>query len=66
MTTTFTPVRTSERIHIMDALRGIVQPVGKMAFTNYISHSIVGTIEWLWRSATYKKWQQFRKKAEAN
>lgn len=88
---------------------GILQPVGKMAFTNYISHSIIGTIvfygagfglvrevgpvyytslallvfiaqvilstiwlryfnygpiEWLWRSATYKKWQPFRKRSQ--
>ncbi len=86
----------------------ILQPVGKMAFTNYITHSIIGTlvfygagfglarevgpvyytlfallvfigqiilstlwlkyfnygpIEWLWRSATYKKWQPFKKRS---
>jgi uncharacterized protein len=85
----------------------VLQPVGKMAFTNYITHSIIGTlvfygagfglarevgpvyytafalfvfigqiilstlwlkyfnygpIEWLWRSATYKKWQPLKKK----
>lgn len=90
---------------------GILQPVGKMAFTNYISHSIIGTIvfygagfglarevgpvyytsfallvfigqiilstvwlkyfnygpiEWLWRSATYKKWQPFKKKSHTD
>lgn len=84
----------------------VLQPVGKMAFTNYISHSLIGSfvffgtglgfirevgpvyytsfallvfigqiivstvwlkyfnygpIEWLWRSATYKKWQTFKK-----
>jgi uncharacterized protein len=84
----------------------VLQPVGKMAFTNYITHSIIGTlvfygaglglvrevgpvyytllaflvfigqiilstlwlkyfnygpIEWLWRSATYKKWQPLKK-----
>lgn len=84
----------------------LLQPVGKMAFSNYILHSIIGTIvffgvgfglvkevgpvyytcfgllvfigqiilstlwlqyfnygpvEWLWRSATYKKWQPMRK-----
>jgi uncharacterized protein len=86
----------------------LLQPVGKMAFTNYITHSIIGTfvfygvgfglilevgpvyytafallvfiaqiilstiwlryfnygpIEWLWRSATYKKWQPFKKRS---
>ena len=89
----------------------ILQPVGKMAFTNYISHSLIGTlvfygaglglarevgpvyytsfavlvfmgqmilstiwlryfnygpIEWLWRSATYKKWQPFKKKSHTD
>ena len=89
----------------------VLQPVGKMAFTNYITHSIIGTlvfygagwglarevgpvyytmlallvfigqiivstvwlkyfnygpIEWLWRSATYKKWQPFKKKPTTN
>ncbi len=87
-------------------ITAVLQPVGKMAFTNYITHSIIGTlvfygaglglarevgpvyytlfaflvfigqiivstlwlkyfnygpIEWLWRSATYKQWQPFRK-----
>lgn len=87
-------------------ITAVLQPVGKMAFTNYITHSIVGTlvfygaglglarevgpvyytmlallvfmgqiivstvwliyftygpIEWVWRSATYKKWQPFKK-----
>lgn len=85
----------------------VLAPVGKMAFSNYIMHSLIGNyvflgaglgyigqvgpvyytlfgicvfiiqivlstiwlhyfnygpIEWLWRSATYKKWQSFRKK----
>jgi uncharacterized protein len=84
----------------------ILQPPGKMAFTNYILHSLVGSVifygmgfgmlgevgpfyytilawivfagqtilstiwlqyfnygpvEWLWRSATYKKWQPLKK-----
>ncbi len=84
----------------------VLQPAGKMAFSNYILHSIIGSIvffgvgfgltrevgpvnytlfailvfpgqvlvstlwlkyfnygpvEWLWRSATYKKWQPMRK-----
>lgn len=87
-------------------ITAVLQPVGKMAFTNYITHSIIGTlvfygagfglarevgpvyytmlaffvfigqiiistvwlkyfnygpIEWLWRSATYKKWQPLTK-----
>lgn len=86
-------------------------PVGKMAFTNYIMHSLIGNfvffsaglgymwkvgpvyytlfgivvfifqiifstiwlryfnygpVEWLWRSATYKKWQPFRKTVNKN
>ena len=85
----------------------VLAPVGKMAFSNYIMHSLIGNfvflgaglgymgqvgpvyftlfgiavfivqiilstiwlkyfnygpVEWLWRSATYKKWQPFRKK----
>ncbi len=85
----------------------VLAPVGKMAFSNYIMHSLIGNfvflgpglgymrqvgpvyytlfgvavfivqiilstiwlkyfnygpIEWLWRSATYKKWQPMRKK----
>ena len=85
----------------------VLAPVGKMAFSNYIMHSLIGNyvflgaglgyigqvgpvyytllgicvfiiqivlstiwlhyfnygpIEWLWRSATYKKWQSFLKK----
>jgi uncharacterized protein len=85
----------------------VLAPVGKMAFSNYIMHSLIGSfvflgpglgytgqvgpvyytlfglavfivqiilstlwlryfnygpLEWLWRSATYKKWQPFRKK----
>lgn len=88
-------------------LLSVVAPVGKMAFSNYIMHSLIGNfvflgagldymgqvgpvyltlfgvavfivqiilstvwlkyfnygpVEWLWRSATYKKWQVFRKK----
>jgi uncharacterized protein len=84
----------------------ILQPAGKMAFSNYILHSIIGSfifygigfglvgevgpvyytvlagivfagqivlstvwlhyfnygpVEWLWRSATYKKWQPLKK-----
>ena len=84
----------------------VLAPVGKMAFSNYIMHSLIGNfvflgaglnymgqvgpvyytlfgiavfivqiilstawlkyfnygpVEWLWRSATYKKWQVFRK-----
>ena len=84
----------------------VLAPVGKMAFSNYIMHSLIGNfvflgpglgysgtvgpvyytlfgiavfivqiilstiwlkyfnygpLEWLWRSATYKKWQPFRK-----
>lgn len=84
----------------------VMAPVGKMAFSNYIMHSLIGNfvflgaglgymgqvgpvyytlfgigvfiiqiilstiwlkyfnygpVEWLWRSATYKKWQPFRK-----
>ena len=84
----------------------VLAPVGKMAFSNYIMHSLIGNfvflgpglgysgtvgpvyytlfgiavfivqiilstiwlkyfnygpLEWLWRSATYKKWQSFRK-----
>lgn len=84
----------------------VMAPVGKMAFTNYLMHSLIGNfvflhaglgysgqlgpvyytlfgvvvfilqiilstvwlkyfnygpVEWLWRSATYKKWQPFRK-----
>lgn len=84
----------------------ILQPAGKMAFSNYIMHSLIGSIiffgvglgmagemgpvyytaiawivfavqivlstvwlryfnygplEWLWRSATYKKWQPLKK-----
>jgi uncharacterized protein len=84
----------------------VLAPVGKMAFTNYIMHSLIGNfvflgagldymglvgpvyftlfgiavfilqiilstiwlkyfnygpVEWLWRSATYKKWQPMRK-----
>ena len=87
-------------------ITSVLQPVGKMAFTNYITHSLIGTIvfygagfglarevgpvyytmlallvfigqiivstvwlkyfnygpiEWLWRSATYKKWQPLKK-----
>ena len=86
----------------------VFAPVGKMAFSNYIMHSLIGNfvflgaglgymgqvgpvyytlfgigvfiiqiilstiwlkyfnygpVEWLWRSATYKKWQPFRKQA---
>ena len=86
---------------------GILAPVGKMAFSNYIMHSLIGNfvflgaglgymgqvgpvyytlfgvgvfiiqiilstiwlkyfnygpVEWLWRSATYKKWQPMQKK----
>ncbi|HMK05497.1 MAG TPA: DUF418 domain-containing protein [Ferruginibacter sp.] len=89
----------------------VLAPVGKMAFSNYIMQSIIGSIvflgpglgysgklgpvyftifgilvfvaqiiistvwlkyfnygplEWLWRSATYKKWQPFRKKKNSN
>ena len=89
------------------AIIKLLQPAGKMAFTNYILHSVIGTIvffgtgfgmlrevgpvyytifawivfiaqviistywlryfqfgpiEWLWRSATYGKWQSFRKR----
>ncbi|MBK8520392.1 MAG: DUF418 domain-containing protein [Ferruginibacter sp.] len=85
----------------------VLAPVGKMAFSNYIMHSLIGNfvflgaglgymgqvgpvyftlfgiavfivqiilstiwltyfnygpVEWLWRSATYKKWQPLRKK----
>jgi uncharacterized protein len=85
----------------------ILSPVGKMAFSNYIFQTLVGSfvflgpglgyvgkvgpvyftifgviififqviistvwlkyfhfgpVEWLWRSATYNKWQPFRKK----
>lgn len=88
----------------------LLAPVGKMAFSNYIMHSLVGNfvffsaglgymwkvgpvyytifgilvfiiqiiistiwlkyfnygpIEWVWRSATYKKWQPMRKQFEA-
>lgn len=88
----------------------ILAPVGKMAFSNYIMHSLIGNfvflgaglgytgqvgpvyytlfgiaiftvqiilstiwlkyfnygpLEWLWRSATYKKWQPFRKNKTA-
>ncbi len=84
----------------------VLAPVGKMAFSNYIMHSLIGNfvflgaglglmgqigpvyytlfgiavfiiqiifstiwlkyfnygpVEWLWRSATYKKWQPFRR-----
>ena len=84
----------------------LLAPAGKMAFTNYIMHSLIGNfvfmgaglgymgtvgpvyftlfgilvfiaqifisklwlnyfnygpVEWLWRSASYKKWQSFRK-----
>lgn len=87
-------------------LMRLLQPPGKMAFTNYILHSLIGTlfffgsglglmkevgpvyytgfaflvfvgqiwvstqwlkyfrfgpIEWVWRSATYRKWQPLRK-----
>lgn len=87
-------------------LLSVTAPVGKMAFTNYVMHTLVGTcffsgvglnlagklgtfflvvfalnvficqiiistiwlkyfnygpIEWLWRSATFKKWQKFVK-----
>lgn len=86
----------------------LLAPVGKMAFSNYIMHSLIGNfvflgaglgymgqvgpvyytlfgvlvficqiilstiwlkffnygpLEWLWRSATYKKWQPMRKQA---
>ncbi len=87
---------------------GLLAPVGKMAFSNYIMHTLIGNfvflgaglgymgqvgpvyytifgvlvficqiilstiwlkyfnygpVEWLWRSATYKKWQPMRKKS---
>ncbi|HMP87817.1 MAG TPA: DUF418 domain-containing protein [Lacibacter sp.] len=87
-------------------LIALLQPPGKMAFTNYITHSVVGAVvfygvgwgmmdevgpvvytafavlvfalqvilstvwlqffrfgpvEWLWRSATYRSWQPFRR-----
>ena len=86
---------------------GVLAPVGKMAFSNYIMHTLIGNfvflgaglgyfgevgpvyytifgvlvyicqiilsiiwlkffnygpLEWLWRSATYKKWQPMRKR----
>jgi uncharacterized protein len=89
---------------------GFMAPAGKMAFTNYIMHSLIGNfvffsaglgymwkvgpvyytlfgiivfifqvivstiwlkyfnygpVEWVWRSATYKKWQPMRKKQTA-
>jgi uncharacterized protein len=89
----------------------ILQPAGKMAFSNYIMHSLIGSIifygmgfgmlrqigpfyytilawivfvcqialstlwlryfnygplEWLWRSATYKKWQPMKKHVSEN
>lgn len=92
-------------------LLSVMAPVGKMAFSNYILHSLIGNfvflgpglgymgqvgpvyftlfgiavfiiqiilstiwlkyfnygpVEWLWRSATYKKWQPFRKKVSIN
>ena len=87
---------------------GVLAPVGKMAFSNYIMHTLIGNfvflgagldyfgevgpvyytifgvlvficqiilstiwlkffnygpVEWLWRSATYKKWQPMVKKS---
>jgi uncharacterized protein len=87
---------------------GVLAPVGKMAFSNYIMHTLIGNfvflgaglgyfgevgpvyytifgvlvficqiiistvwlkyfnygpVEWLWRSATYKKWQAMRKES---
>jgi uncharacterized protein len=101
----FLLARTALGATVMSWLR----PVGKMAFSNYIMHSIIGTfvflpmglglmgkvgpvyytlfallvfivqifiskiwlhyfefgpVEWLWRSATYNKKQQFRRKEE--
>ncbi len=89
----------------------VLAPVGKMAFSNYILHSLIGNfvflgagldymgqvgpvyyslfgiavfivqiilsktwlkhfnygpVEWVWRSATYKKWQPFRKTSPGN
>ncbi len=89
----------------------VLAPVGKMAFSNYILHSLIGNfvflgagldymgqvgpvyyslfgiavfivqiilsktwlkyfnygpVEWIWRSATYKKWQPFRKTSPGN
>ncbi len=88
----------------------VLAPVGKMAFSNYMIHSLIGSfvflgpglgymgtvgpvyftlfaiavfiiqiilstfwlryfnygpVEWVWRSATYKKWQPFRKTSSA-
>lgn len=88
-------------------IMGVMAPVGKMAFSNYMLQSLIGNfiflgaglgmmekvgpvyftllgilifllqvilstvwlryfnygpVEWIWRSATYKKWQPFRKK----
>lgn len=90
-------------------IMSLIAPAGKMAFSNYITQSLVGNfvflgaglgfmgqvgpvyftlfgigffilqvifstiwlryfyfgpIEWIWRSATYKKWQPFRKKLQ--
>ena len=91
---------------VLKSVMSVMAPVGKMAFTNYIMHTLIGNfvflnaglgymgsvgpvyytlfallvfafqvifstiwltyfnygpIEWLWRSATYKKWQRMRK-----
>lgn len=100
----------SFQTHAGKKILSVMAPVGKMAFTNYIMHSLIGNfvflspglglmgkvgpvyftlfgiavfviqiilstvwlkyfnygpVEWLWRSATYKKWQPFRKRSRS-
>lgn len=39
----------------------IIQVIISTAWLKYFNY---GPVEWLWRSATYKKWQPFRKQKE--
>lgn len=58
---TFAPVQASEREIFMDILRGFAIP-GRFIMRIIISilwqkNFNYDSVEWVWRSATYKKWQ---------
>ena len=61
------PVKTAEREIFMDVLRGFailgifIANLGSGFSWYWLKYFNHGPLEWLWRSATYKKWQPMRK-----
>ena len=64
---TLTPVLANEREIFMDVLSGFailgifIANLATDFRWHWLKYFNYGPVEWLWRSATYKKWQPFRK-----